>query len=121
MWSRECPNCKQILELNEYTENNLVCKGCGVPLVLSNWVISTQPFSGFVMIPLFAIVFLLISLVLPESISEYTDWVFFILFIILAYIFSFKIVPAVFSDLSVDYKRAKEYGVTDKIKKSLRL
>jgi hypothetical protein len=38
-----------------------------------------------------------------------------------AYIFPFKIVPAIFSDLSIDYKRAEENGVIDKIKKQRQL
>ena len=116
MWSRECPNCKAVLELKEYTEDNPVCKQCDVPLSLNKWVISTHPFSGVVIIPLFVISILVLMVVLPESLSEYAEWLLPVVALVIAYIFSFKMVPALFSDLSIDYKRAKENGVTDKVK-----
>lgn len=121
MWSRECPNCKELLKLKEYTEEKPVCKKCGVPLVLNNWVIANHPFSGVVIVPLFVIGVLVLIVLLPETLSDYLEWALLIVALIMAYIFPFKMVPALFSDLSIDYKRAKENGVTDKIKQPYQL
>lgn len=121
MWSRECPNCNELLKLKEYTEEKPVCTKCGVPLVLNKWVIANHPFSGLVVVPLFVIAVLVLIVLLPEILSEYVEWALLIFVLVMAYIFPFIMVPALFSDLSIDYKRAKENGVTEKIKKPYQL
>ncbi|MEW8560510.1 MAG: hypothetical protein AB2541_00350 [Candidatus Thiodiazotropha sp.] len=107
--------------MKEYTEEKPVCKKCGVPLVLNNWVIANHPFSGVVIVPLIVIGVLVLIVLLPETLSDYLEWALLIVVLIMAYIFPFKMVPALFSDLSIDYKRAKENGVADKIKQPYQL
>ena len=113
MYERNCLNCKGILTIKDYTKEDPVCKHCGIPYVLENWV----PIYAS---RLFSLVVLFICILVFPDYGEYSFNVAFVISLVALVWFEIRIIPYALSDIVIDYKKVKELGIEDKLSRYLR-
>lgn len=120
MYERKCPNCNEVLLLKEYTANSPICKRCGIPLNLEAWTFAYTYISGIFFILVYILLGLVVSITMP-NLEEFHIYTVTVLSFLALFWFLWRLIPFALSDLMINYKRTKEFGLEGKLNPLLRL